>query len=180
MRSWILVASAAGKPLLPVFGHCSHYVWRSRLSKKEMKQLKQLNQWLIRRTAQSPPFWSWNKDRSAYGAIQIAARAEDTNTDVYDGGTVTQFCITVWRKHVASKMLEDLKLRGVYPFSEILYHRRERFWCGIVFWGTGRKKAAQGVKGETSLWWYWICTAAEACLEDYTIQLRSPRDWPKL
>ena len=108
--TWLLVA------FVPVFGPLLYIMFgERRLSKKEMKQLKQLQSMVDREdNSRALRLELKEQDKSAYGVIK-SLLSMDTNADVYDR-TDTQFFASgesLWHQ-----MLEDLKKAEKFIFLE--------------------------------------------------------------
>ena len=158
--TWLLVA------FVPVFGPLLYIMFgERRLSKKEMKQLKQLQSMVDREdNSRALRLELKEQDKSAYGVIK-SLLSMDTNADVYNR-TDTHFFPSgesMWRQ-----MLEDLKKAEKLIFLEYYIIEEGLMWDSIL--EILEEKAAQGV--EVKLLYDDIgCMATLP--GDYTIQLRS-------
>lgn len=158
--TWLLVA------FVPVFGPLLYIMFgERRLSKKEMKQLKQLQSMVHREdNSRALRLELKEQDKSAYGVIK-SLLSMDTNADVYNR-TDTHFFASgesMWHQ-----MLEDLKKAEKFIFLEYYIIEEGLMWNSIL--EILEEKAAQGV--EVKLLYDDIgCMATLP--GDYTIQLRS-------
>lgn len=114
--TWLLVA------FVPVFGPLLYIMFgERRLSKKEMKQLKQLQSMVDREdNSRALRLELKEQDKSAYGVIK-SLLSMDTNADVYDR-TDTQFFASgesMWHQ-----MLEDLKKAEKFIFSNTISSKK--------------------------------------------------------
>ena len=157
--TWLLVA------FVPVFGPLVYIMFgERRLSKKEVKQLKQLQSMVDREdNSRALRLELKEQDKSAYGVIK-SLLSMDTNADVYDR-TDTQFFAS--GESMWCRMLEDLKKAEKFIFLEYYIIEEGLMWNSIL--EILEEKAAQGI--EVKLLYDDIgCMATLP--GDYTIQLR--------
>ena len=134
--TWLLVA------FVPVFGPLLYIMFgERRLSKKEMKQLKQLQSMVDREdNSRALRLELKEEDKSAYGVIK-SLLSMDTNADVYDR-TDTQFFAS--GESMWCQMLEDLKKAEKFIFLEYYIIEEGLMWNSIL--EILEEKAAQGVE----------------------------------
>ncbi|MGX7073020.1 cardiolipin synthase [Falseniella ignava] len=158
--TWLLVA------FVPVFGPLLYIMFgERRLSRKEMKQLNQLQTMVDREdNSQSLRQSLKESDKSAYGVI-TSLLSMDTNADVYDR-TDSQFFSSgesMWRQ-----MLEDLKKAEKFIFLEYYIVEEGLMWDSIL--EILEEKAAQGIEVKML---YDDIGCMATLPGDYTLQLRS-------
>ena len=122
--TWLLVA------FVPVFGPLLYIMFgERRLSKKEMKQLKQLQSMVDREdNSRALRLELKEQDKSAYGVIK-SLLSMDTNADVYDR-TDTRFFASgesMWHQ-----MLEDLRKAEKFIFLEYYIIEEGLMWNSIL------------------------------------------------
>ena len=134
--TWLLVA------FVPVFGPLLYIMFgERRLSKKEMKQLKQLQSMVDRENnSRALRLELKEQDKSAYDVIK-SLLSMDTNADVYDR-TDTQFFAS--GKSMWHQMLEDLRKAEKFIFFEYYIIEEGKMWNSIL--DILKEKAAQGVE----------------------------------
>ena len=157
--TWLLVA------FVPVFGPLLYIMFgERRLSKKEMKQLEQLQSMVHREdNSRALRLELKEQDKSAYGVIK-SLLSMDTNTDVYDQ-TDTKFFASgesMWQQ-----MLEDLRKAEKFIFLEYYIVEEGLMWNSIL--EILEEKVAQGVEVKML---YDDIGCMATLPGDYTIQLR--------
>mgnify|MGYP000995474411 CR=1 FL=1 len=122
--TWLLVA------FVPVFGPLVYIMFgERRLSKKEVKQLKQLQSMVDREdNSRALRLELKEQDKSAYGVIK-SLLSMDTNADVYDR-TDTQFFAS--GESMWCRMLEDLKKAEKFIFLEYYIIEEGLMWNSIL------------------------------------------------
>ena len=158
--TWLLVA------FVPVFGPLLYIMFgERRLSKKEMKQLEQLQSMVHREdNSRALRLELKEQDKSAYGVIK-SLLSMDTNADVYDQ-TDTKFFASgesMWQQ-----MLEDLRKAEKFIFLEYYIVEEGLMWNSIL--DILEQKAAQGVEVKML---YDDIGCMATLPGDYTVQLRS-------
>lgn len=158
--TWLLVA------FVPVFGPLLYIMFgERRLSKKEMKQLEQLQSMVHREdNSRALRLELKEQDKSAYGVIK-SLLSMDTNADVYDQ-TDTKFFASgesMWQQ-----MLEDLRKAEKFIFLEYYIVEEGLMWNSIL--EILEEKVAQGVEVKML---YDDIGCMATLPGDYTIQLRS-------
>ena len=134
--TWLLVA------FVPVFGPLLYIMFgERRLSKKEMKQLEQLQSMVHREdNSRALRLELKEQDKSAYGVIK-SLLSMDTNADVYDQ-TDTKFFASgesMWQQ-----MLEDLRKAEKFIFLEYYIVEEGLMWNSIL--EILEQKVSQGVE----------------------------------
>lgn len=134
--TWLLVA------FVPVIGPLLYLMFgERRLSRSELKQLKNMDQMKFREDNSYELRLDLKKtDKSAYGIIK-SLLSMDHNADVYDG-TESQFFPL--GEEMFQKMLEDLRKAEKFIFLEYYIVEEGIMWNSIL--DILREKAAQGVE----------------------------------
>ena len=134
--TWLLVA------FVPVIGPLLYLMFgERRLSRSELKQLKNMDQMKFREDNSYELRLDLKKtDKSAYGIIK-SLLSMDHNADVYDG-TESQFFPL--GEAMFQKMLEDLRNAEKFIFLEYYIVEEGIMWNSIL--DILREKAAQGVE----------------------------------
>lgn len=158
--TWLLVA------FVPVFGPLLYIMFgERRLSKKELKQLKELRSMTVREDNSRILRQDLKEsDKTAYGIIKSLLRM-DSNADVYDQ-TDSQFFST--GEDMWCQLLEDLKKAEKFIFLEYYIVEEGLMWNSML--DILEEKAAQGVEVKML---YDDIGCMATLPGDYTVHLRS-------